>query len=373
MIVPSKKQLPEMEVEIEYDDLPDRSGGFGGTTLWVVNHGSPESVASLRYMALLPARARREPVARFAAGMCEAAFLDRWRPRTLVVTKAFEPAVVALALAARQRSIRVIAVLCDDRSAWSHYQDLDRRLAGLADEVVVQTDAMARHVLGTFGRESTIIEEPYEVPAAPPRFDPGSLIKLLWYGRSGNHDTLCPGILPLVDDATVRFDLTVVTDRLSRDLMTLARRMSDSDTGNLTIREWSLSCQAEALSRTDLVLIPSFDRQDKHVKGHNRLTESIRAGVPALVYALPAYRELAEFCWCGEDLRVGLRWALAHRPSLLDRVRRGQSYVAERFSVDRIAACWQRLFDGDPSGTGPAASAGPEADGCPASPTFRTP
>ena len=109
------------------------------------------------------------------------------------------------------------------------------------------------------------------------------------------------------------------------------------------------------------------------MKGHNRLTESIRAGVPALVYALPAYRELAEFCWCDEDLRVGLRWALAHRPSLLDRVRRGQSYVAERFSVDRIAACWQRLFDGDPSGTGPAASAGPEADGCPASPTFRTP
>jgi hypothetical protein len=373
MIVQAKKYLPEMAVEVEYDDLPDRNGGFGGITLWIVNHGSPETIASLRYMALLPARARREPVARFAAGMCEAAFLDHWRPRTLVLTKAFEPAVVALALAARRRSIRVIVVLCDDRSAWPHYQELDRALAGLADNVVVQTEAMARHVLDTFGRASTIIEEPYEVPAAAPRFNPGSRIKLLWYGRSSNHDTLCPGILPLVDDPDVRFDLTVVTDRLSPDLMALARRVSGSDSGCLTIREWSLSCQAEALSRTDLVLIPSLDRQDKHVKGHNRLTESISAGVPALVYSLPAYQELSEFCWCGEDLRVGLRWALAHRQSLLDRVLQGQSYVARRFSIDRIAACWQRLFDGDPSGAGPAAPASPEADGCPASPPFSNP
>jgi len=319
--------------------------------VWVVNHDAPEGIASLRYMALYPARSRGEPVARFLAGMNATAFLDRWRPSVLVLTKAFEPSIVDLVLAARQRSIRVIAVLCDDRSDRPRLQDLDAKVASLADDIVLQTKSMARHVLQTFGRDSTIIEEPYEMPAGVPRFDPGESVKLLWYGRLTNHDTLSSGMLPLVNDRDLSFKLVIVTDSLSTELVTLARQISSRDGASVELQRWTLQRQAEALADTDLVIIPSLDRRDKMVKGHNRLVEAIRAGVPALAYPLPAYQELSEFCWCGDDLRVGLKWVLGHREAAVDRVRWGQSYIEQRFSMESINVRWQQLFDA-PRATG---------------------
>ena len=320
-----------------------------GQTLWVVNSESPEQIASLRYMAFLPAQARHEPVARFLPGMSATSVLNQFRPTTLVLTKAFDPSIVALAGAARERSIPIVVVLCDDRTNRPQFHELDAALADLADDIVVQTMAMSEHVRAVFGRECTIIEEPYEMPAGVPRFNPGENLDLLWYGRFTNHDTLGAGILPLVDDPALAFRLTVVTDRVTEHLAALARQIGGREGASIELRRWSLSGQAEALGRADVVIIPSLDRQDKRVKGHNRLVESIRGGVFALAYALPAYQELSEFCWCGSDLHAGLTWALENREAAVDRVRKGQAYIERRFSIGSINARWQELFDSERS------------------------
>jgi len=310
-----------------------------------VNSESPEQIASLRYMAFLPAQARRETVVPFLPGMSATSVLNQYCPTTLVLTKAFDPSVVALARAARQRSIPIVVVLCDDRTDRPQFHELDLALADLADDIVVQTVAMAEHVSKIFGRECTIIEEPYEMPAGIPRFNPGETLDLLWYGRFTNHDTLGAGILPLVNDPALAFRLTVVTDRVTEQLAALVRQIRGREGAGIELRRWSLAAQGEALGRADVVVIPSLDRQDKRVKGHNRLVESIRAGVFALAYSLPAYRELSEFCWCGGDLHAGLTWTLANREAAVDRVRQGQTYIEQRFSIDSISSRWQQLFD----------------------------
>ncbi|WP_323797743.1 glycosyltransferase [Nisaea sp.] len=296
-------------------------------------------------MAFLPAQARCETVARFLPGMSATSFLDQCRPTTLVLTKAFDPSIIALAQAARERSIRIVAVLCDDRSEFPQVHGLDLALANLADVVVVQTTAMAQHVREVFGRESTIIEEPYEMPAGIPRFNPEKTLHLLWYGRFTNHDTLAAGILPLIDDPALDFRLTVITDRMTEHLSVLARQIGGRAGASIELCPWSFDGQAKALENADMVIIPSLDRQDKRVKGHNRLVESIRGGVLAVAYSLPAYRELSEFCWCGDDMHTGLTWAVANREAAVDRIRQGQAYIEQRFSIDAVSSRWQQLFD----------------------------
>lgn len=315
------------------------------STLWVVNHELPEQFASLRYMAFLPARARNEPVARFLPGMSATSLLDQCRPTTLVLTKAFEPSIVDLARAARQRSIRIVVVLCDDRSDRPQHHELDGALAELADDIVVQTAAMAQHVREMFGRECTMIEEPYEMPAGVPRFNPGKTLDLLWYGRFTNHDTLGVGVLPLIEDRALNFRLTVVTDTATEHLAALVWQIGGREGASIELHRWSISSQAKALERADMVIVPSLDRQDKRVKGHNRVVESIRGGVLAIAYSLPAYRELSEFCWCGGDIHAGLHWALANREAAVDRIRRGQTFIEQRFSIESISSRWQQLFD----------------------------
>ena len=314
-------------------------------TLWIVNHESPEQIASLRYMAFMPAQARNEPVVCFLPGACAASLLDQFRPTTLVLTKAFDASIITMAQTARERSIRIVVVLCDDRSDRPQVHSLDKALTAIADDIVVQTTAMAQHVLNTFGRQSKLIEEPYEMPAGIPRFNPGETLNLLWYGRFTNHDTLDAGIGPLFDDAALNFRLTIVTDRATEHLAGLARRIDGRKGASIELRRWSLLCQAEALERADVVVIPSLDRQDKRVKGHNRVVESIRGGVLAIAYSLPAYRELAEFCWCGDDIHSGLVWAREKPEAVVDRIRQGQVYIEQRFSIESINARWQKLFD----------------------------
>lgn len=326
-------------------DFRNFSNVIPSQTLWIVNHEVPENIASLRYMAFLPAQARHETVARFLPGMNATLLLDQCCPTTLVLTKAFDPSIIALAHAARQRSIRIVVVLCDDRSDRPQYHALDLALADLADDVVVQTTAMAQHVREVFGRESTIIEEPYEMPAGIPRFNPKETLDLLWYGRFSNHDTLSAGILPLIDDPALDFRLTVVTDRMTEHLSALAKQIGGRDGARIELCPWSFDGQAKALERADMVIIPSLDRQDKRVKGHNRLVESIRGGVLAVAYSLPAYRELSEFCWCGGDMHTGLTWALANREAAVDRIRQGQAYIEQRFSINSVSSRWQQLFD----------------------------
>ena len=47
----------------------------------------------------------------------------------------------------------------------------------------------------------------------------------------------------------------------------------------------------------------------------------------------------------GGDIHAGLHWALANREAAVDRIRRGQTFIEQRFSIESISSRWQQLFD----------------------------
>ena len=264
------------------------------------------------------------------------AFLDQHRFRALVLGKAFDSSFVELAEAAKARGIVVLAAMCD----WHFDSPINRKLSGIANRTVVQTEMMAAGVRRYFKLEPAIIEEPYEGPRGAPRFAPARTIRLLWYGHSSNLDTLGAGLEQVCKPGGMDLLISIVTERPDLAHQVLSGLSAHAARARFVTHAFSLERQWQELAECDAVLLPSYPAREKLVKGHGRLVQAIHSGRLALAYPLPQYEELADYCWCGEDLGAGLTWALAHPAEVLERIRAGQTYVDQRFSPARVARRW---------------------------------
>jgi glycosyltransferase involved in cell wall biosynthesis len=102
----------------------------------------------------------------------------------------------------------------------------------------------------------------------------------------------------------------------------------------------------QALRECDAVVIPSdpYDHRKK-VKSPNRFTEALWAGRLVLAHPLPAYEQLADYGWVGEDLGEGLRWYAGNADAARRRIELGQAAVAERFTPQAVAAEWKSAIE----------------------------
>jgi len=317
------------------------TGGFIRDAVFVYNTPLPDVVASIRVVALVPARHMGLRVLHFGPGQEANAFLERHRPTALILTKAFDQSVVELAEAAAARRIPLITTLCDLHFSGESGRR-NRRLCELSQAVVVQTTPMADEVMRQFGKRCAIIEEAIEYPREQPSFAPGRPLKLLWYGHSGNHDTLAAGIAALAGAGLGPITFMIVSNTMP-EFMDEGFPAQPKDMG-FEVVPWSIMAQYTALAWCDMVFIPSSDTPDKHVKGHNRIVEAINAGRIAITYPLPQYRELSAYSFCDADYGASIRAAVADPSRVLRKIEDGQRYIDCRFTCDVICEKWRQLF-----------------------------
>jgi len=182
----------------------------------------------------------------------------------------------------------------------------------------------------------SVITDPVEGAQQPGRVASRSPCRLLWFGNMQNLDTLKYGLpqLERVADA-VPHTLTLMTaPGAGAEAMAPHR-----------FRPWSVPALGEALQECDAVVIPSNPYDPlKAVKSPNRFTEAVWAGRFVLAHPLPAYQELAGFGWVGDDLGEGLRWLASNADEALQRIQRGQTAIAERFSPGVVAGAWKEAI-----------------------------
>jgi glycosyltransferase involved in cell wall biosynthesis len=218
----------------------------------------------------------------------------------------------------------------------------------ICDVVVVNSDRMAEVIAPHTPHRVTVIEDAVLGQMQDARFAPRERLELLWFGHPSNLEFLeaCfDGIARFSRDRRCR--LTIVTaggDAAARWTLAIPGRFADAfDTQFLP---WSLEVMPVALRNCDLVLIPS-DPVDPFKAGAsaNRLAETLNAGRFAVASPLRSYQQFANAAWLGPDLTRGIEWALAHPGEVLERIRRGQALVAERFAADAVGRRWRELFE----------------------------
>lgn len=327
-------------------------------------NGFTSNIASVRYRLTIPAQAlaklgwsskpthvhlqanRRTLLARFA----EADIVVLGKPVAASPERypALSEHVLSLAGSLRSRNVRLVADFCDDHFAYPVLGPLYRGLANAADAVVASTPALAEVLKGETGAPVTVITDPVEGVRGAPRV-PGhgasAPVSLLWFGHPTNIDTLRFGV-PQLDAGKTAFSLTLATAEGPAE--ELAAQLAEAWRGTgktCRFRGWTRRAVFEELEACDAVMIPS-NPHDPHnmVKSPNRFTESLWAGRFVLAHPLPAYQELADYGWVGEDLSEGLRWLAAHPAEARERILRGQEAIAGRFSPQAVAESWKAVI-----------------------------
>lgn len=304
-------------------------------------------MASVRYRLLVPAAALdgeyESKVIHVAPGANRHTLVERFQgAHAVILGKLFGPfkedpeLISALVAALRGRGTAVLADYSDDHFTDPAQGGAYRALANAATRVVTSTPELAELMKDYTAARVNVITDPVEGAQQPGRVASRPPQRLLWFGNVQNLDTLKYG-LPQLERvaAAVPHTLTLMS----------APGAGAEAIAPLRFRPWSVPALGEALQECDAVVIPSNPYDPlKAVKSPNRFTESVWAGRFVLAHPLPAYQELAAFGWVGEDLGEGLCWLAGNADEALERIRRGQAAIAERFSPSAVAGAWKEAI-----------------------------
>lgn len=299
--------------------------------------GWTSQLASTRYRMLVPATAVGESrVMHLGPGANRRTLMERFRGADAVVLGKFFSGEAAplLGIVARLRDagVAVLADFSDDHFSSPALGDAYRSLADAVDRVVASTPNLAEVIARHSSTPVSVITDPVEGAQGEPRAPHGTPLRLLWFGHPTNLDTLRQALPQLRD---LPCELTLITSPSAGAEQMGAR-----------FRPWSVQAVFDELRQCDAVLLPSNPHDPrKAVKSPNRFTESLWAGRFVIAHPLPAYQELADCGWVGEDIGEGAQWLAGHGEEAVQRVRRGQQIVAERFSPRAVGAAWQLAIE----------------------------
>lgn len=212
----------------------------------------------------------------------------------------------------------------------------------MADVITVNSERM-KELIGT----GLVIEDAILNPAKEPAFAPEDRLKICWFGHPTNLPFLGTSIGLLAQFARQHpCRLAVVTTPLPDfELWAQVAHAQFAPDLEVELIPWSQTAQRQALQDCTLVLLPNDpEGAFKGGASANRLAEAVNAGRFAAANPLQSYQQFADAAWLGQNLVVGIEWALNNPNEVLERIRRGQKLVAERFTAEVLGPQWLKVL-----------------------------
>ncbi len=266
---------------------------------------------------------------------------------------------------------QIVADISDNYFEHAVYGSFYRQLVRGVDVVVASTPEMSAWVKRFTDRPVMVVTDPFEGPRGEPRFRApeqraknrfaewlqrrdtnGERLRLVWFGHQSNWKTMRAIVDSLLIFSDIQIELEIITTPAS-GVARFCNEFNATHGGSvkLLFTPWSLSATWQGLARAALVLIPSWpDDERKAVKSPNRLVESLRAGRFVIANPLPAYQPLEPYCWLGDSMVEGVKWALDHPEEVRRRLFAGQVHIESVYSPGAIAGEWEAVLATLPSG-----------------------
>lgn len=266
----------------------------------------------------------------------------------IIFNKSFCKKNEVLAAKAKLKGIKVVLDLSDNYFTDAEFSQHYLNMVALADTVVVPTEAMAAIVTRYTGEKAIVIADPYEGAQQAAKFCPqNGKIKLLWFGHSRGLESISNEINNLIAlSQECPLELTLMTSFVPGMFEQIDEFNSHYDRHfKLRFIPWSLTALWQALSLTDLVIIPSKDTQEMNVKSNNRMIESLWAGRYVIANPVPSYAEFSDQVWLSNDIEQGIRWAINHPASVIEHIEQAQSRIEKQYSPETVGLKWQSLIE----------------------------
>lgn len=198
-------------------------------------------------------------------------------------------------------------------------------MAQAADVLTTCSEVMRETVRRATGRESVVIDDPYENECAAPAVDGD---RVLWFGHGANLSSL----KPYADTPGL-----VVCSNVAGAI------------------PWSHENEADCIESAAVVLLTG----NNPGASTNRIVKAIRAGRFVVTPGgVPSWEQFREFCWIG-DVSEGVRWALNNREEACKKILAGQAYTLARFTPSAITGKWMEVFGSTSGAATKSKRAGP--------------
>jgi hypothetical protein len=254
----------------------------------------------------------------------------------------FHNEVVGLIKEAKRNSIKVICIFDDwfvDKKNTYIRHLINLEAAKLSDVNVVKTSEAAKVLKDNLGIASQIIPDYLRFDKAIGDLHFKDPIRVSWFGMHTNFDTLLFGINQIVE-SNIACELSVICSQfkfLQRNLATI-----DKTTISIKLIEWTEAMDKEVI-KSDVVIIPLLDDAWRKVKSSNRIIDAINLGRFVVMSDANQFKEFKEFCYMGH-IGEGLKWVQNNRQSAKEIVLKGQNYVENKYSKEKITRLWKNVI-----------------------------
>lgn len=225
-----------------------------------------------------------------------------------------------------------------------------------AEFVTCNSPVMAREIKEVCNKDAVVIPDPYERPRQLPTFDPGNIVKLVWFGSQSSLGYVdWPAIWDRLERRVKHYRLDIVCGKADRFLKKSKDR-SDNTTDfpeythinfdKIHFHEWDWDVQQHFIDQADIVFIPiNLSLHDRVItKSANRVLDGLISGKFVITNLIPSYEEFAPYIWTKDNWLKGLNWALENRSQVRNMILEGQQYVELNYSIDKIMFKWIDFF-----------------------------
>ena len=270
------------------------------------------------------------------------------KKKLLILAKPFDISTLDLVNLAVEKKIKIISTFddwnFDENKVSKKRVNFWEQIAKASNSVVVKTFTAKKVLKKNLNIESEIIEDCLEFDSEKPIIDFTLPIKLCWFGKHTNHDTLLEGIRQLSEYKKL-IHINVITNQIENPHTSILEDVKKLQLKKIKVNfeKWNLSFNNEIV-KSDIVIIPTIEDKLRLVKSHNRLTESLNLGRFVIANNTPYYNELKKYCYLG-NLKDGLIWIFKNKKKAIKQIHEGQKYVIDRFSKEAISKKWLNLIN----------------------------
>lgn len=217
-----------------------------------------------------------------------------------------------------------------------------------ADYITCNSHVMSKQIFLRFNKDAYVIPDPFERPTLPVNFNPGSVIKLLWFGSGSSLGYVnWPAVWSQLQSRIKNYQLDIISSKASRFKEKTIRRIEKNeenyggiDISKINFHEWTWELQGELLEQADIIILPIDTQHYRTItKSANRVVDSLASGKFVITNRLDSYKEFSDYIWT-KDLVKGINWAVTNKDSVNKMVKEGQEYVNTFYSINAISNSW---------------------------------
>ena len=96
--------------------------------------------------------------------------------------------------------------------------------------------------------------------------------------------------------------------------------------------------------KSDSVIIPYINDQQRSVKSHNRIIDSLNLGRLTIISKLPLTKNFEKYCYSG-NIGDGLKWTKENQQLAINMLTVGSKFVKNNYNIATISSEWKKLIN----------------------------